>query len=125
MKNSFIDKLYPLVCFYQKTIHYQHHISQTTEYYKVLQLISNLCEIEEKRREVILYEQELTKNLLSDARQWQVAEDLRKYIIAVDKFDNNSNEWIKQAKVKADWIDPLVKEKDDILGDFKETGFQI
>ena len=64
----------------------------------------------------------MTNNLLSDARQWKDAEDLRNYICATEKNGKYSDEWIKWAKDKADWIDPLIKEKDNILGDYDESG---
>lgn len=77
-------------------------------------------EVEEKRREVILNEKEETKKLLSDAHQWNVSQDLRSYISAVEKNEKYSEEWVKWAKAKADWMDPLINVKDDILGEFED-----
>ncbi|KGX85887.1 hypothetical protein [Pontibacillus litoralis] len=91
-------------------------------------------EIERKRRleEKIIQEEiqmkkeeELKKvELLNQyAIDWEKADRIRRFAYAVEfdiaKGDQNENliEWLKWAKAKADWIDPLVDKSDEILGE--------
>ena len=71
-------------------------------------------------------EKELTdfNELLKRSDRWQKAVSLRKYIdaveemTAVDATDNEEKKvWLRWARIKADWYDPLVEAKDKLLKD--------
>lgn len=64
------------------------------------------------------------KKLLKYFKQWQEAENLRKYLTEVEtnarnnnKFTNELNEWLIWARKKSDWYDPLISLPDEYLND--------
>ena len=66
------------------------------------------------------------KNLFSKFNRWQQARNLREYITAIEEknkrgreLTREQKEWIKWAKQKADWYDPLIDKEDPLLGPFK------
>ena len=85
-----------------------------------------LDRLDEERKEKIKLrrqqEVKLLEKLLSDSDNWNKAKRLRNFISHIeDNKLSTSNEfesmeqWINWAKKKADWIDPLVDGRDDIL----------
>lgn len=72
-------------------------------------------------------EQEKTIELFQIASRWNKAKELREYIEAVknqavksDFLNEEKREWIQWATNKANWMDPIVNLKDDILGSYSE-----
>ncbi|MAO15934.1 MAG: hypothetical protein CMH44_03515 [Muricauda sp.] len=70
-------------------------------------------------------EQDNTIELFQIATRWKKAKDLREYIEAVknhaiksDSMTEEKREWIQWATNKANWMDPIVNLKDDILGSY-------
>ncbi len=61
------------------------------------------------------------KKLLQNAKRWQEAEFIRNYIDAVEKksIQNESKdtlqEWVKWARKKADWYDPIIEAEDGLM----------
>ncbi len=62
------------------------------------------------------------KNLLQEANFWKQANVIRDYIEAIkikpltlDIESERLTEWIAWASIKADWYDPTVKAKDELL----------
>ena len=56
--------------------------------------------------------------MLNLAEDYRIACEIRNYINAISCQDNLSNEmkdWIKWASKKADWFDPIIDRKDEIL----------
>lgn len=79
---------------------------------------------EEERVERIMKEKQKTQALANEARDYQIASEIRNYIQAVsDKADitTEEQEWIKWAKDKADWYDPVISHKDKYLGKRKHA----
>ena len=84
-------------------------------------------EEEQKRKEFIARKQkELTdfEDLFNQSMRWQQARFMRDYLSTVIQYtkDNRTtnaelNNWIRWAKQKIDWYDPLVKASDDLLDD--------
>jgi hypothetical protein len=69
-------------------------------------------------------EQELAslKNILVEAERWRQAQVMRNYACDVEKNARENNtytdklgEWAEWVRKKADWHDPQVKRKDDLL----------
>lgn len=80
---------------------------------------------EDEKREQKLHEVRRFKSLLSEAKHFDEAQMIRRYIEAVkEKVKKDSmltgkdREWIHWAEAKADWFDPLVFKFDPILGTF-------
>lgn len=64
------------------------------------------------------------KNILQDSERWNKAKELRLYINQVEKEaienDRLTDEvvsWLKWAREKADWFDPLIAANDELLND--------
>lgn len=60
-----------------------------------------------------------TKELLNRAEDYKIACEIRQYINAVTQHKDITpevHEWIKWAKKKADWYDPLIAVEDEYLG---------
>jgi hypothetical protein len=75
--------------------------------------------LEEERIERYNSEIELTRDLVNEAEDYDTASKIRNYILALEGKGDLSLEscnWIEWAKSKADWFDPTVKNKDDLLG---------
>jgi hypothetical protein len=82
--------------------------------------------IEEEKKAHIEKEHSDFKNLLNESKQWQKARILREYINEVENIATKDNKvteelcnWLLWARKKADWYDPLVKAKCDLLGYFQ------
>jgi hypothetical protein len=63
--------------------------------------------------------------LLGRFNRWQQTRQLREYLDELEKktiLENNHTEefrsWLKRAREKADWLDPLIEQKDEWLDDF-------
>jgi len=75
------------------------------------------AEIEKKVAELKRF-----KNLLKDSKRWNKANLLRQYIDAVENYSaansqiGDIQDWLNWARKKADWYDPLINGKDDLLG---------
>lgn len=80
---------------------------------------------EERERQKALQErkdQEINKllTLIENYNLWQHAENMRKFVSLLKSGSNNSTydeEYIAWAKMKIDWIDPLISSRDELLGD--------
>lgn len=61
------------------------------------------------------------KNLLSDAKRWQQAEIMKRYIAALENSQQtvmvDKENWLTWARQKIDWYDPFVEAADDLLQD--------
>lgn len=86
-------------------------------------------EIEKKQREEEERKEKIRKNkknevkkikeLINCAEDYKIACEIRKYIDAVSKKENLTNEiedWINWANKKANWFDPIIDEEDEHLG---------
>lgn len=79
-------------------------------------------EEEERKRkqqqELLEKEQQATQALMNEAKDYQIALEIRNLIKAAEgKFNmSEKNEWIEWAKKKADWFDPTIAREDEILG---------
>lgn len=60
-----------------------------------------------------------------DSAYWGRAEEIRKFADCVESRNNEITDieerkklsnWLKFARDKADWLDPLIEKKDEILG---------
>lgn len=79
-------------------------------------------EEQQRKRELaerIELEKQKTQELVNEAKDYQIACEIRNYI-AVLKESNNSDEieteWFKWAEKKADWFDPAISSEDKLLG---------
>jgi hypothetical protein len=57
--------------------------------------------------------------LVNIADDYDTACKIRRYIMAIEasgSLDQSNMEWIEWAKSKADWFDPTISKKDDLLG---------
>lgn len=81
-------------------------------------------EEDERKRKVMLNnrrKEEALKviELVNKAEDYRIAGEIRKYIDAIatkDVLDEETKEWIKWAKEKADWFDPTTAINDELLG---------
>lgn len=73
---------------------------------------------EEELKERIEKEKIATQALVNEAKDYQIAIEIRNLIKAVELKSNldEKNGWIEWAKKKADWFDPTVAKEDEILG---------
>jgi uncharacterized cysteine cluster protein YcgN (CxxCxxCC family) len=78
--------------------------------------------IEEERKQ--LFEKELKdfKNFKHTAKRWKETQDIRNYINAIETNAINTNtlteklkNYIKWAKDKADWYDPIIQKKNELF----------
>ena len=76
-----------------------------------------------EHRERVEKEKSDFKNLYQQAKRWQRARFMREYLIAYEQnavekggLTDEVRVWIKWAKDKADWYDPLINTEDEILG---------
>lgn len=81
-------------------------------------------EIEEAIKKRHKTEIENFKKLLEDSERWKKATDLRNFIkelesnaIKENKLSEELSNWIKWSIDKADWFDPIVNKKDELLSD--------
>jgi len=85
-------------------------------------------EREEKERIVREQQQRIEKeksdfkDLYQQAKRWQRARFMREYLIAYEQYavekgvlTDEAQNWIRWAREKADWYDPLVNKADDLL----------
>lgn len=79
-------------------------------------------EEQQRKRELaerIELEKQKTQELVNEAKDYQIACEIRNYIAAL-KESNNSDEieteWFKWAEKKADWFDPAISSEDKLLG---------
>lgn len=71
------------------------------------------------RRERYNQEVDRTNALVNEAEDFEIACKIRAYISAVKQKESLTEEetaWIEWAKQKADWYDPTIKRKDELLG---------
>lgn len=68
------------------------------------------------------------KSLLDSSRKWKEAQALREFLDATEsdaerkgELEDEFNTWLLWARKKADWYDPLVKSKDEVLDMDDET----
>lgn len=73
----------------------------------------------QKRKEKELFE---FKNMLEKAERWHKAVNLRNYINAIEQHAISNNgisedlkNWLEWSRRKADWYDPFIEAKDDLL----------
>lgn len=69
-------------------------------------------------------ESKKTQELINLADDYRIACDIRNYIETVSKQENLTEElknWIVWANKKANWIDPIIDEEDEILGKRNHT----
>lgn len=77
---------------------------------------------EEERRKAeeicVRYNTEIdyTEGLINAAEDYDTACKLRAYIAAVKAAGQKSEEWIKWANAKADWLDPTIHAEDPYFG---------
>ena len=83
---------------------------------------ARIAEEERKQKERVRerYNEEVEKYeaLENEAMDYQMANMIRNYVLAVESQNKESqnDEWIKWAKAKADWIDPTVSAEDPFFG---------
>ncbi|RYD59132.1 MAG: hypothetical protein EOP56_02570 [Sphingobacteriales bacterium] len=77
-----------------------------------------IAELEKRKRDELVDFREL----LHKADRWHKAQNLRSYIVEVEKrsnsydLENNSlNKWLQWAREKADWYDPFIERHDELL----------
>ena len=82
--------------------------------------------IEDDRKELRNSEIEKFNLLYEDSTRYYKAEQLRVFINAKKEYASKTSSisqslesWINWANEKADWLDPLVKREDTILGDYE------
>ncbi|SHI24120.1 hypothetical protein SAMN02745823_03802 [Sporobacter termitidis DSM 10068] len=73
----------------------------------------------------LMHEKELnrTRGLIAEAQRFRIAEDIRAYVLAIERNMSVSKEapmgkttdWVAWARHKADWLDPIVNNSDEIL----------
>lgn len=84
--------------------------------------------LKEKELALIIAEKEKTVNLIKDSKDYIKALNIRRFIEELENKVKNSpkyyEEYIKWAKAKADWIDPLTETEDKILGIYNRKDFQ-
>ncbi len=71
-------------------------------------------------------EQEMTKfkTLLVNTKRFEKANAIREYIKTMEErntMDDETKAYLKWARLKADWIDPLIDIEDNILGQYKDV----
>jgi len=74
--------------------------------------------LEEERKERVEKEQKDTVALMNEAKDYQIACEIRNYISAVCQLGDLSVErveWVNWAKKKADWFDPTIALTDEYL----------
>jgi hypothetical protein len=71
-------------------------------------------------------------DLLGRFSRWQQARQLREYLNVMEEnakkggcFFEDFEIWIKRAREKADWFDPLIEKKDEWLNDFDRKSILI
>ena len=75
--------------------------------------------IKDRRRELYNKEVERVAALENEAEDYAMACKIRAYVSAVESQSNlneKTKEWIKWAKNKADWYDPIIAKEDELLG---------
>ena len=79
-------------------------------------------EDQERKRKIaerIELERQKTQELVNEAKDYQIACEIRNYIEAVKKRDGelteSKREWIEWAEKKADWFDPVIAKEDEFL----------
>lgn len=99
-------------------------------------------EAEERRKEKERLEKELEeriekelikfKKLLSDSERWHKVEILRNYISELERKMEDEEEgtvekieWLNWAKKKADWYDPFIENKDELLEAVNQTTLEF
>ncbi len=73
----------------------------------------------EERKKRYNIEVDRTLELVNIADDYETACKIRRYIMAVEASDNIDKakmEWINWAKAKADWFDPTIAKRDELLG---------
>ena len=71
---------------------------------------------EKKEKELVDF-----KNLLISSELWHKAENLRQFIDKMEESFTSSNntllEWLQWARKKADWYDPFIEAKDELMAE--------
>lgn len=79
-------------------------------------------EEQQRKRELaerIELEKQKTQELVNEAKDYQIACEIRNYIAALKESDNSGEietEWFQWAEKKADWFDPAISSEDKLLG---------
>jgi hypothetical protein len=120
--NEFVEKLET------EAVRRKRHAEQLERQHRVWEEQAQRLREREARREK---EIERLKALEAEARNWRRAEEIRAYIAAAvakaicDRgtvgADSPLSSWIGWARHKADWIDPLVKARCEVLDDDADT----
>lgn len=79
---------------------------------------------EEKRLENIEKEKQKTQSLVNEAKDYQLACEIRNYIKSISDgivLTDEKKEWVKWAEEKADWFDPTIAREDIYLGKREHT----
>lgn len=62
-------------------------------------------------------EKQKTQELVNEAKDYQIACEIRNYIAALKESNkSDETEWFKWAEEKADWFDPTISSEDKLLG---------
>ncbi len=73
-----------------------------------------------ENEKVLRIKAEITRyqNLLEEAQRWHTARIIREYVTHIEQHGilNHEENWPKWANEKADWLDPTVGKKDNLLG---------
>lgn len=75
--------------------------------------------VKERRREIYNEEVERVVALENEAEDYAMACKIRAYVSAIESqpnIDEKTQEWIKWAKAKADWYDPVIAKEDEQFG---------
>ncbi|WP_047980944.1 hypothetical protein [Ornithinibacillus contaminans] len=117
------DQIGEIIIWVMETIHVEKVIREKREAEKVRRLEEERVRQQiAERKEAELKRLEL---LNQHAIDWDKADQIRRFANAVemklkviDKVEEKNNviHWIKWARDKADWIDPLINKDDDVLG---------
>lgn len=77
-------------------------------------------EDQERKRKIaerIELERQKTQELVNEAKDYQIACEIRNYIAALKESNkSDETEWFKWAEEKADWFDPTISSEDKLLG---------
>lgn len=122
-KTTSLEEYLPqIIAWIEKDCKYWHDL-------RALQAIeSNKRALREQKQKMIMEtkEQEMAKfsTLLVNTERFEKAKAIRDYINKIEELDitdNKVKEYLKWARLKADWVDPLTDVKDDILGQYEDA----
>ena len=77
-----------------------------------------------RRQELIRNEKRKVYELTENTNNYVLACNIRAYAAAVESkpdLSEEEKEWVLWAREKADWIDPMIKKEDAILGKYSKS----